>query len=137
MDAQQLLTFLVSAVLSVGFGAAITTAITSRSAAKKIQVEAKALEQKTPGEIDSIAVQGAERAVLMLQATNQTLVSENERLFRENTRLHAVIAELEVKVETYRQSMEAAENALATARREYEVLHAAFDELRTSVANGG
>ena len=129
--------FVVTGIFGGGLVLVVTTIITGRRTAEKIRVQTKALEAKLPGEVDGIAVAGAERAVLMLQGTNETLVSENERLIRENGRLHAVIQTLETKVETYRRSMEQAEATLAAARREYEDLHAEFNALRAGMSGGG
>jgi predicted RNase H-like nuclease (RuvC/YqgF family) len=126
---------LVSAILSGTGVGAITAWTTGRSTARKIGSEAKAIDSKTPVEVDSIAIQGAESAVRMLQQTNETLISENDRLNKENERLRTELARLEVKVHEQGELLHNASQSLATATRSYQELYAEFEAFRSSIPN--
>lgn len=130
---------LVSAILGTGIGSSVTSVLQGRSTARKMDAETMALGARTPAEVDSIALQGAESAVRVLQQTNETLVSENTRLFTENGRLRSQLEQMEGRLEQMRHRAETAERALATAsealagmQSDYEALSAEIQTFRTS-----
>ena len=119
----QLISILVTVVLSGGLASVVTIIVQGRQTARKIKAETASLSAKLPAEVDSIAIQGAESAVTMLQITNQSLVEEN-------TRLRSHIDRLEIMVAGYRQRLEAAESALHMARQEYAALESEIQSFR-------
>lgn len=129
---------LISAALGTGTGSLLTTLLQGRAVARKVDAEAAAINVKTPAEADSIAIQGAEAAVRMLQQSNGTLAQENERLFRENARLRSQLEQMEERLEQMRKRAEVAEQALATAsaqlrlvRDDYEKISAQIETFRS------
>jgi predicted RNase H-like nuclease (RuvC/YqgF family) len=122
---------IVAAVFSAGTAAIITAVYTGRNSARRIGVEADGIAAKTPAEVDSIAIQGAEATVLMMQGVNQALLRENERLAHKNEQLEALIAKLDKQLESYRERVEAAETALRAANQQYDELRQELDNLRS------
>ena len=126
-------------VFGAGMGSVLTVVMQGKATARKLDAEASAINVKTPAEADSIALQGAESAVRVLQQTNSTLVSENTRLFTENGRLRSQLEQYEARLEQMRQRAEVAERALATAteqlrlvQKEYEAMSADIQTFRNS-----
>jgi septal ring factor EnvC (AmiA/AmiB activator) len=122
---------IVAAVFSAGTAAIITAVYTGRNSARRIGVEADGIAAKTPAEVDSIAIQGAEATVLMMQGVNQALLRENERLSTQLTQRDKIIDKLETQLESYRARVEAAETALRSANAQYDVLRQEIDNLRS------
>lgn len=112
-----LVTTLVTVLLSGGVFAAIATLITSRAVARKSNSETKAIDAKTPVEVDSIAVQGADMAVLTMSRALESATSRIDQLEREREEDRRRIRDLEDKVEELRGKVETAEAALADARQ--------------------
>lgn len=129
-----LTTLIVTALLSGGLFAAIAALITGRATARKTHTEGKAIEAKLPAEVDSVVVQGAEAAVLTMQAALNSATGRIAQLEADRASDRKVIAELERKVEQYRRKVEAAERALAQAREAGAALRT---ELEQFVAEQG
>lgn len=121
----------VTGVLSAGTGAIVREIYTGRNTSRRIGVEADGIAAKTPAEVDSIAIQGAEATVLMMQGVNQALIKENERLAKQVEQRDLIIDRLETQLEEYRARVETAETALRAANQQYDVLRREIDDFRS------
>lgn len=118
----------VLALLSGGLIAALGTLITSKALARKTAGETKSLAAKLPAEVDSIAVQGAETAVLTMKAALDSATARIGQLEAERETDRKRIAGLERRVEELRRKVERAEHALGTARQEGEAIRAELEQ---------
>lgn len=112
----ELLKLIVTGLLSGGAFAAVAAIITSRSAAKKGAAEVGAINAKLPAEVDSVVVQGAESAVLVMQAALDSATKRIAQLERERESDRERIRELEAKVTQLEAKVQRAERALGDAR---------------------
>lgn len=119
---------LVLALLGGGLVASVATLITSKAVARKTGAETKALAAKLPAEVDSIAVQGAEAAVLTMKAALDSATARIGQLEDERETDRKRIAGLERRVEDLRRKVESAERALGTARQEGEAIRAELEQ---------
>lgn len=113
---------IVVTLLGVSPVAALVSLLTVRTTNRKSRAEAAAIEGKTPAEIDSIAVQGAQTAVLAMNEAlraAQTRIAELERLRGEDRER---IRDLEDRVARAYAKAETAETAAAEARSETSTL---------------
>lgn len=122
----------VSGLFGAGMAAIITALYTGKQSARRIGVEADGIAAKTPAEVDSIAIQGAETTVLMMQGVNQALLRQNERQATRIEQLETLVARLDIQLESYRQRVEDAETALRDANQQYADLRQELDNLRPS-----
>lgn len=129
-----LLTVVVTGILSGGLGAGVAALIVGRATAKKTNSEGQAIDAKTPVEVDSIAVQGAETAVLTMQRALESAEARIAELTRDRAADRKRIVELEAKVDELRSKVNAAEEATASARRAGEELRS---ELRSFIEEQG
>lgn len=120
----------VTGVFSAGTGAIIRALYTGRNTSRRIGVEADGIAAKTPAEVDSIAIQGAEATVLMMQGVNQALLTENQRLALQVEQRDKIIGRLELQLEEYRSRVVAAETALRAANEQYDELRHEIDNLQ-------
>lgn len=121
MDADQIQAIVI-AILTGGAIAGVGTVIKSRREAKKIGVEAKAIEDKLPAELESLIVTNAEGTVVMMHAVNEHLVAE---LARRDAEYKAEIERrdaLDVKKDAHIANLEAQLNDLRHALSEANTL---------------
>lgn len=121
---------LIAGVIGAGGAAVLQVLYTGRQSARKIGVEAESISAKTQPEVDSIAIQGAESSVLIMQGVNKALVEENLRLVQQITARDKIIDQLEHQLESYRGRIEEAETALRLAGEEYDALKLRIENLR-------
>jgi septal ring factor EnvC (AmiA/AmiB activator) len=111
-----LLTVVVTGLLSGGIGAGIATLIKARSEARNLDATAKAIDAKLPVEVDSIVVQGAESAVLTMRSALESASARIAELEQDRAEDRKRIAELESKVRELELKVHRAEEALTEAR---------------------
>lgn len=107
---------LVPLILGGGFLGAVATLVTSRAVAGKTRAEAAGVAAKTPAEVDSIVVQGAEAAVLTMRAALESATARIAELEADRARDRQRIADLESRLDELRAKVERAERALGEAR---------------------
>jgi peptidoglycan hydrolase CwlO-like protein len=125
----QLIYGIVTVVLSGGLGAGAASLITSRAMARKTKSETNAIDAKLPAEVDSVVVQGAEQAVLTMDAALKSAQARISQLEQERAGDRARITELEAKVDRLQGKVEEAERAVRAARTEGAELRAELDAL--------
>lgn len=118
MNGTTIITLIVSIIVAAGGGAGIASLITGRAIARKTGAESAAIDAKLPAEVDSITVQGAEQAVLVMQRTLETVQADNAQLRKDREADRQRITELEDKVRELERKVTHAEDALGDARRE-------------------
>jgi len=118
----------VSILLALGGGLGIGTLVTSRSVARKTTAEGNSIDAKLPAEVDSIVVQGAEAAVLTMQAALTSATARIVQLEASAAEDARRIRELETRLDELRRKVEMAEHALEEARQ-------ASVDLRAELAN--
>lgn len=111
-----LLAVIVTGLLSGGLGVGIGTLIKARSEARSLDSTAKAIDAKLPVEVDSIAIQGAESAVLTMRSALESASARIAELEQDRAEDRKRIEALERKVEELRRKVELAEAALGDAR---------------------
>lgn len=129
MTTTQLIYGIVTVVLSGGLGAGAASLITSRAMARKTKSETNAIDAKLPAEVDSVVVQGAEQAVLTMDAALKSAQARISQLEQERAGDRARITELEAKVDRLQGKVEEAERAVRAARTEGAELRAELDAL--------
>lgn len=129
MTTTQLIYGIVTVVLSGGLGAGVASLITSRAMARKTKSETNAIDAKLPAEVDSVVVQGAEHAVLTMDAALKSAQARISQLEQERAGDRARITELEAKVDRLQGKVEQAERAVRAARTEGAELRAELDAL--------
>lgn len=129
MTTTQLIYGIVTVVLSGGLGAGAASLITSRAMARKTKSETNAIDAKLPAEVDSVVVQGAEQAVLTMDAALKSAQARISQLEQERAGDRARITELEAKVDRLQGKVEQAERAVRAARTEGVELRAELDAL--------
>ena len=129
MTTTQLIYGIVTVVLSGGLGAGAASLITSRAMARKTKSETNAIDAKLPAEVDSVVVQGAEQAVLTMDAALKSAQARISQLEQERAGDRARITELEAKVDRLQGKVEQAERAVRAARTEGAELRAELDAL--------
>lgn len=129
VDTNDVVTVVVTTLLGGGIGTGVGALWSGRAVARKTTSEAKALDARVPAEVDSVVVQGAESAVLVMQKALESAQSRIVILEQERDRDRARIAELERKVEELRDKVSLAEDALGEARRAGQELRADLDDL--------
>lgn len=107
---------LITVILSGSVFGAVAALITSKATARKTHSEAKALDAKLPAEVDSVVVQGAESAVLLMRSALESAQARISQLEQEREADRKRIAELEAKVAGLEAKVQRAEAALADAR---------------------
>ena len=107
---------LITVVLSGSIFSAVAAVIASRATARKTNAEAKAVDAKLPAEVDSVVVQGAESAVLLMRSALESAQARIGQLEQEREADRKRIAELEAKVAGLEAKVHRAEAALADAR---------------------
>lgn len=112
-----LVAVIVTGLLTGGIGTGVGALIVGRANARKTVTEARALDAKLPAEVDSIAVQGAEAAVLTMQSALESAAARIKQLEEERESDRKRIADLEQRVTDLRAKVEAADAALGEARR--------------------
>ena len=122
---------LITVVLSGSVFGAIAALITSKATARKTHAEAKALDAKLPAEVDSVVVQGAESAVLLMRSALESAQARISQLEREREADRQRIAELEAKVNNLEAKVRRAEAALADARTSSAALRAELEDFLT------
>lgn len=123
----------VVAILGIGGGSWVTTIMQGRSTARRIDAETTAINARTPAEVDSVALQGAESAVRVLQQANETLVNNAQRLEVENARLRSQLEQMELKLEQAKARATAAENALSAAMDQLKLVQADYAQMSTEL----
>ena len=118
MTTTQLIYGIVTVVLSGGLGAGAASLITSRAMARKTKSETNAIDAKLPAEIDSVVVQGAEQAVLTMDAALKSAQARISQLEEERAGDRARITELEAKVDRLQGKVEQAERAVRSGQPE-------------------
>lgn len=121
---------LVPLLLGGGLLGAIATLITSRALAGKTRAEAAGVAAKTPAEVDSIVVQGAEAAVLTMRAALDSAVARITQLEAERTADRARMAGLESRLADAEAKVDAAEAALEVARQASAMLREELAAIR-------
>lgn len=129
-----LVALIVTGLLSGSLFAALGALVTGRAMARKTHSEGRAIDAKLPAEVDSVVVQGAEAAVLTMQAALNSATGRITQLEAERASDRQVIADLEKRLEQYRRKVEAAERALVSAREAGAALRV---ELEQFVAQQG
>lgn len=119
-------TVIVTAVLSTGAGSVLTVILTGRASASKIEAEATSVSAKIPAEVDSVAIQGAEGAVLMMQGVN-------DRLLSEIARKDDYIGKLEQMVATLRDQLNEANALGAELLRKLRDADAQYGDLQREI----
>jgi len=128
MSGQLIALLTVGGTLLTAIGGAVGALITGRATANKTTAEARVIDAKLPPEVDSIVVQGAEQAVLVMgraldSAQNRIKALEDEavRLEEERKRERAAdrerMAELEAEVKELRRKVAESERTSAEARK--------------------
>jgi len=79
MDWDTLFPEMVKWVLGGGLSAAVTLVLLTRRQARKIEGEESRAQAKLPAEIDSLIINGAEKTISLMAATNDRLVAEVNR----------------------------------------------------------
>ena len=121
---------LVPLILGGGLLGAIATLVTSRAMAHKTRAEAAGVAAKTPAEVDSIVVQGAEAAVLTMRSALESATARIAELEADRARDRQRIAELEQRLDELRLKVDRAERALGEAREAGLALRAELASLR-------
>jgi hypothetical protein len=129
VNTTQLIYGIVTVILSGGLGAGLASLITSRAMARKTKSETNAIDAKLPAEVDSVVVQGAEQAVLTMDAALKSAQARISQLEAERAGDRARITELEAKVDRLQGKVEQAERAVRAARTEGVELRAELDAL--------
>lgn len=131
------LTLLVSVILSVGGGAGIASLVTARSIRARNEAETQILREKAPVEVDSIAVQGAEQAVLTMQRSMAAAEKRAERAERRISTLEQerdedrrTIERLQTQLREVSLQAEHAEQAASAARQQASSLQEQLGELQ-------
>lgn len=119
---------LIPVLLSGGLFAAIATLVTSRALAGKTKAEAAGVAAKTPAEVDSIVVQGAEAAVLTMRSALESATARIASLEADRAADRQRIAELEERLDELRLKVDRADEALSEARAAGQALR---EELAT------
>ena len=115
---EKVVTGVISLVVGGTGATAITTFVKGKSEARKTDAETRTLNARTPIELDSLAVQGADAAVLTMQ---RSLTSANETIARlERERDHAAgrIEQLEARIASLQETLTEAQTALTGLRQE-------------------
>lgn len=112
----ELITIVVTGLLSGGMGAGVATLIKARAEARGSDATTTSTLTKLPAEVDSVVVQGAEAAVLTMRAALESASQRIGELEQDRRDDRARIDQLERKVEELRAKVEAAERALGDAR---------------------
>lgn len=107
---------LVPLLLGGGLLGALATLLTSRAVAGKTRAEAAGVAAKTPAEVDSIVVQGAEAAVLTMRSALESATARIAELEADRARDRQRIADLESRLDELRAKVDRAERALGEAR---------------------
>ncbi|GAB3988903.1 hypothetical protein [Nocardioides marmoraquaticus] len=97
--------------------------------ARKAKAETIAVDAKTPVEVDSIVVQGAEQAVLTMSKALDAANNDNAQLRAENASLRDEARALHLEVAELRKKVDAAEAATAVAKRASEALEERLNRL--------
>lgn len=125
------------AILSGGLFGALASIVRERAGAKKAHAETDAIESKLPAEVDSIAVQGAQTAVLAMRealdaateriATLERTCDEDRARFKaERDTDRERIRELEMRVAIADRKARQAQAAATDAQNETATLRAAL-----------
>ena len=122
----------VTGLLSGGLFAALATVLTSRSTARRTNVEADGIKEKAPAERDNIVVTGAQAAVLTMQAALESAQTRIAHLEKDRESDRQRIEELEARLEGMQGRLEKAEADLGEARRIGHELRSELRDLRTS-----
>lgn len=106
----------ITGLLSGGLAAAAASLITARANAKNTAAATKALETRLPVEVDSVIVQGAESAVLTMRSALESATKRIAELEADREADRRKIAELERRVEDLRLKVEIANEAVSAAQ---------------------
>lgn len=142
MDAN---TFLPWLALFAGGGIAtqIATIRNSRSRAREVQAAIEAAREKLGPEVDSITVQGAEKAILMMEIANKALERENARKDTEIARLNAAreadaerAARTEAVVEELREALSQARSQATSLIHQLGVVERKYNQAVAQIDSG-
>lgn len=111
-----LLPNIINGLAVVASGTAVTAFLTGRANAKKTRTESRGLEAKLPAEVDSIAVQGAEAAVLAMAEALKSARSEIVDLREGRAADRARMLEMEKEISDLREQIRVVEQHLIEAR---------------------
>jgi chromosome segregation ATPase len=130
---------IVLAILGGGLLMGAASLVTARTLAYKTKAETDIAEGKAPVERDSIAVQGAEQAVLTMQRSMEAAEKRAEKaesristLEREREEDRATIERLQAQLREVSLQAEHAEQAAAAAREQATALQNQLDEMQRS-----
>jgi len=115
---ERAVTGVISLIVGGTGGTAIATFVKGKSEARKTDAETRTLNARTPIELDSLAVQGADAAVLTMQRSLQSAEATIIRLERERDHDRGRIEQLEARIVSLQETLTEAQTALTGLRQE-------------------